>query len=66
MKNTKAKNILGRMKNILLITSVILSILILVSDILYNSLFITLVIKFVAIINIYCFLSVNSDYIINK
>ena len=28
--------------------------------------FLGLVIKFVAIINIYCFLSVNSDYIINK
>ena len=60
------KNILGRLKNILLITSVIFSFIIILSDIILNSLFITLVIKLVAIINIYCFLSVNSDRIINK
>ena len=68
MKNTKAKiiAILGAIKNIILITSVLLCLLILFSDIILNNLFITFVLKLVAIINIYCFLKVNSDKIINN
>ena len=64
MKNTK--EIFGKIKNIILIASVILSMLILISDIIYNNILITLILKLVAIINIYCFISVNSDYILNK
>lgn len=64
MRNTK--EILGRIKNIILISVVMFSLLILVSDVIYNNILLTLIIKLVAIINIYCFISVNSDYIINK
>ena len=64
MKNTK--EILGRIKNIILISVVMFSLLILVSDVIYNNIIITLIIKLVAIINIYCFISVNSNYIVNK
>lgn len=64
MKNTK--EIFGKIKNIILISVVILSLLILVSDVIYNNIIITLILKLVAICNIYCFCSVNSDYIINK
>ena len=64
MKNTK--EILGKIKNIILISVVMFSLLILVSDFIYNNIFITLILKLVAIINIYCFTSVNSDYIISK
>lgn len=70
MKNTKVKNkiinILGELKNVVLIGVVMFSLLILFSDIIYNNIFITLILKLVAIYNIYCFISVNSDYIINK
>lgn len=70
MKNTKVKNkivnILGELKNAVLIGVVMFSLLILFSDIIYNNIFITLISKLVAIYNIYCFVSVNSDYIINK
>ena len=64
MRNTK--EILGKIKNIILISVVMFSLLILVSDVIYNNILITLISKLVAIINIYCFISVNSDYIINK
>lgn len=64
MKNTK--EILGKIKNIMLISVVVFSLLILFSDIIYDNIFITLISKLVAIYNIYCFVSVNSDYIINK
>ena len=68
MKNTKVKiiNIFGKIKNIILISIVMFSLLILVSDVIYNNILLTLIFKLVAIINIYCFISVNSDYIINK
>lgn len=65
MKNTKVKIIFGKIKNIILITSVILSILILFSDIILNNLFITFVIKLLAIINIYCFCKVNTEKWLN-
>lgn len=64
MKNTK--EIFGKIKNIMLISVVVFSLLILFSDIIYDNIFITLISKLVAIHNIYCFISVNSDYIINK
>lgn len=64
MKNTK--ELFGKIKNILLISVVLFSFLILFSDIIYNNILITLISKLVAIYNIYCFISVNSDYIINK
>lgn len=64
MKNTK--EIFGKIKNIILISVVIFSLLILFSDIIYNNIIITLILKLVAIINIYCFLKVNSNYIINN
>ena len=70
MKNTKVKNkiinILGKIKNIVLISVVMFSLFILVCDIIYNNILLTLILKLVAIINIYCFVSVNSDHIINK
>lgn len=68
MKNTKVKIIviLGAIKNTILIASVLLSLLILFSDIILNSLLITFVSKLVAIINLYCFFKVNSDKIINN
>lgn len=64
MKNTK--ELFGKIKNIILISVVLFSLLILFSDIIYNNILITLISKLVAIYNIYCFVSVNSDYIINK
>ena len=64
MKNTK--EIFGKIKNIILISVVLFSLLILFSGIIYNNILITLILKLVAIYNIYCFISVNSDYIINK
>ena len=64
MRNTK--EILGRIKNIVLISVVMFGLLILVSDVVYNNILLTLILKLVAIINIYCFISVNSNYIINK
>ena len=64
MKNTK--ELFGKIKNIILISVVLFSLLILFSDIIYNNILITLISKLVAIINIYCFVSVNSDHIINK
>lgn len=64
MKNTK--ELFGKIKNILLISVVLFSFLILFSDIIYNNILITLISKLVAIYNIYCFISVNSDYIINN
>ena len=64
MKNTK--ELLGKIKNIVLISVVMFSLLILFSDIIYNNILITLILKLVAMYNIYCFISVNSDYIINK
>ena len=63
MKNTK--ELFGKIKNIILISVVMFSLLILFSDIIYNIL-LTLILKLVAIYNIYCFVSVNSDYIVNK
>ena len=66
MKNTKVKIIFGKIKNIILITSVLLSLLILFSDIILNSLFITFVVKAMAIINIYCFFKVNAERLINN
>lgn len=70
MRNTKVKNkiinILGELKNAVLIGVVMFSLLILFSDIIYNNILLTLILKLVAIINIYCFISVNSDHIINK
>jgi hypothetical protein len=70
MKITKVKNkivnILGKIKNIVLISVVMFSLLILFSDIIYNNILITLILKLVAMYNVYCFISVNSDYIINK
>ena len=59
MRNTK--EILGRIKNIILISVVVFSLLILFSDIIYNNIFITLISKLVAIINIYSFCSVNGE-----
>mgnify|MGYP003305589372 CR=1 FL=1 len=64
MKNTK--ELLGKIKNIVLISVVMFSLLILFSDIIYNNILITLILKLVAMYNVYCFVSVNSDYIINK
>lgn len=64
MKNTK--ELFGKIKNIILISVVIFSLVILFSDIIYNNIIITLILKLVAIYNVYCFISVNSDYIINK
>lgn len=64
MRNTK--EILGKIKNIILISVVLFSLLILFSDFIYNSSILTLIAKLVAIYNIYCFISVNSNYIINK
>lgn len=64
MKNTK--EIFGKIKNIILISVVMFSLLILVSDVIYNNILLTLILKLVAICNLYCFLSVNSNYIINK
>lgn len=64
MRNTK--KILGRIKNIILISVVLFSLLILFSDVIYNNILLTLILKLVAIYNIYCFVSVNSDHIINK
>ena len=64
MRNTK--EIFGKIKNLLLISVVMFSLLILVSDVIYNNILLTLILKLVAICNLYCFFSVNSDYIINK
>lgn len=64
MKNTK--ELFGKIKNLLLISVVLFSLFILVCDIIYNNILLTLIIKLVAIYNIYSFVSVNSDYIINK
>ena len=64
MKNTK--ELFGKIKNIILISVIMFSLLILVSDVIYNNILLTLIMKLVAIINIYCFISVNSDHIINK
>ena len=62
----KTKELFGRVKNILLISVVLFSLLVLISDFIYNSFILTLIIKLVAIYNIYCFCAVNSDRIINK
>ena len=59
MKNTK--ELFGRIKNIILIASVILSMLILISDIIYNNILITFILKLLAIFNLYCFSSVNAE-----
>lgn len=62
----KTKELFGRIKNIVLISVVLFSLLVLFSDIIYNNIFLTLIIKLVAIYNIYCFCTVNSDKIINN
>lgn len=59
MKNTK--EILGKIKNIILISVVMFSLLILFSDVIYNNILLTLILKLVAIYNIYSFCSVNGE-----
>ena len=59
MRNTK--EILGKIKNIVLISVVMFSLFILVCDILYNNILLTLIFKLVAIYNIYSFCSVNGE-----
>lgn len=57
----KTKELFGRIKNVLLISVVLFSLLILFSDIIYNNIFLTLIIKLIALINIYSFCSVNGE-----
>lgn len=57
----KTKELFGRVKNILLISVVLFSLLVLFSDFIYNSFILTLIIKLVAIYNIYSFCSVNGE-----
>lgn len=59
MRNTK--ELFGKIKNIILISVVMFSLLILVSDVIYNSIILTLIIKLIAIYNIYSFCSVNGE-----
>ncbi len=64
MKNTKVKNevinILWKIKNIVLWLSVAISILFLLSELIYNNILLTLIIKIISILNIYCFATVNT------
>lgn len=64
MKNTK--EILGRIKNIILWASVVLSMLILISELIYNNYTITFILKILAILNLYCFFKVNAERLINN
>ena len=70
IKNKKQKkivNILGKIKNTILITGVLFSILFLFGEsFIYNSYIYTFILKLVCLLNIYCFVKVNSDYIINS
>lgn len=70
MKNTKVKNkiinILGKIKNIVLWLSVAISILFLLSEIIYNNnILLTLIVKIISILNIYCFATVNTEKWLN-
>lgn len=68
MKNTKVKNkiinISGKIKNIVLISVVMFSLLVLFSGFIYNNIITTFIIKLIALINIYSFCSVNAERLI--
>ena len=64
MRNTK--EILGRIKNIILISVIMFSLLILFSGFIYNNILTTFIIKLIALINIYSFCSVNAERLINN
>jgi hypothetical protein len=70
MKNTKVKNkvinILGKIKNIVLWLSVVISILFLLSEIIYNNILLTLIVKIISILNIYCFITANTEKWLNN
>lgn len=70
MENTKVKNkiinILGELKNAVLIGVVMFSLLVLFSGFIYNNIITTFIIKLIALINIYSFCSVNAERLINN
>lgn len=66
-KQKKMVFVLGKIKNAILIASVLFSILFLFSEsFIYNSYIYTFILKLACLFNIYCFVRVNSDYIINN
>ena len=65
MKNTKVKNIIGYSKNIILISSVILSLLILFSESIIYNYIITFLFKLACLLNIYCFIVANTEKWLN-
>ena len=70
MKRNKSKKIimiLGYAKNIILYISLIISILILINnDFLFNNFIIEFLVRLLSIINMYCFLKVNAERLINS
>lgn len=67
MKNTKVKFIFGKIKNIILYISLIISVLVLINDnFIFNSFIMEFLVRLLSIINIYCFFKVNAERLINN
>lgn len=66
MKNTKVKIIFGKIKNIILYISLIISVLVLINnDFIFNNFIVEFLVRLLSLINIYCFFKVNAERIIN-